>query len=282
MGDLSLKSLRTEGGGQVSGAGGEAVRKILHEYGMIRKLSSEGGRTSRGSIAYAEAYTTVLEKLKKSGELGASNKEIRESLKQIEGYWVKVIQRFFDSQRLKISIDPNLAMGEAISEILTQAKERQRRLQGVQVEGAVLQHLVGAKLALALGDETVAHHTCSTADLPSGRGGDFCIAEVVIHVTTAPTEALMRKCRDNSYKGLRPIVVCPRDTVQAALQLAANIGIREKLDIYDAQSFISMNLNEISRFNIVKLKQTTLEFMEKYNEIISKHENDQSLQLEEK
>ena len=63
--------------------------------------------------------------------------------------------------------------------------------------GAVLQHLVGAKLSLVLPDGVVQNHGFSVSDAVSARSGDFTIEEVIIHVTTAPGEALMRKCEGN-------------------------------------------------------------------------------------
>ena len=52
--------------------------------------------------------------------------------------------------------------------------------------GAVLQHLVGAKLDCALGHGHLQHNSFSTADAPNERAGDFFLGDVAIHVTTSP------------------------------------------------------------------------------------------------
>jgi hypothetical protein len=41
--------------------------------------------------------------------------------------------------------------------------------------GAILQHLVGAKLDVVLGNGKITHHGFSVADQPSERKGDFYI-----------------------------------------------------------------------------------------------------------
>ncbi len=70
-----------------------------------------------------------------------------------------------------------------------------------------MQHLVGAKLSLLLGDEKVQRFGFSVADEVSGRGGDFVIGDIAMHVTTMPGEALMRKCKANLEAGIRPVIV---------------------------------------------------------------------------
>lgn len=59
------------------------------------------------------------------------------------------------------------------------------------IAGTMLQHLVGAKLNLLL-DSPLQHHGANVADDVSGREGDFIVEDVAIHVTTSPSEALIR------------------------------------------------------------------------------------------
>ena len=73
-----------------------------------------------------------------------------------------------------------------------------------------MQHLVGAKLDCVLGADTIEHHGFSTSDSASNRSGDFHVGDVAIHVTTAPTEALIAKCKANIGDGIRPIIQAHR------------------------------------------------------------------------
>lgn len=47
---LNSDDFQTSSKGQVAGLGGANLKKILKEHGITQQLSSEGGRTSRGSM----------------------------------------------------------------------------------------------------------------------------------------------------------------------------------------------------------------------------------------
>ncbi len=81
--------------------------------------------------------------------------------------------------------------------------------------GAVLQHLVGAKLDCAMGVGCFEHNSFSKSDEQSGRSGDFLINDVAIHVTTAPGEAVLERCRQNLSDGLYVIIVSLPDKMAA-------------------------------------------------------------------
>ncbi len=57
---LSPEDFKTENEGQVSGLGGGNLKKILRDHGITQILSSEGGRTSRGSMKLAREYFEFL------------------------------------------------------------------------------------------------------------------------------------------------------------------------------------------------------------------------------
>jgi len=61
----------------------------------------------------------------------------------------------------------------------------------------MLQHQVGAKLDVVLGQGKIQHQGSSVADHSTERNTDFQVEAVTIHVTTNPTEALIRKCAAN-------------------------------------------------------------------------------------
>ena len=144
---------------------------------------------------------------------------------------------------------------------------------------AMLQHLVGAKLEIVLGEGLIVHHGHSTADGPTGRKADFEINGVAVHVTTHPTEALIRKAADNLQSGLKPIIVTMADGVEGALFLLKGTEWRDRIDIMDATQFLTANIYEHSLFKVAECKSTILTILQRYNQIIEECETDPVLKI---
>lgn len=269
--------LLTAKGGQVRGLGGQNLKKILASHGISRTLSNEGGRTSRGSHELAQRYAAFINGVHAEGILRDNR-----SLEFAEGWWIERIKEYFNREGFYIQIDARMPISAIITDVLEQAQERQRQTSGSTLVGTVLEHLVGAKLALALGDDKVQHKPVSTADTSSGAAGDFEVEESVIHVTTSPSEPLIRKCEANAASGRRPIIICPTDFRIGTLKLAKALGVENRIEIFEAQEFISMNINEKAGFSSARLHETTMRLIDKYNAIIDETENDPSLRIEQK
>jgi len=268
---LSAVDWLTVGGGQVKGAGGGAAQRVLREYGIVRTLSSEGGRTSRGSIGYTEAYITLLNELHVSGIADTA---------QIEKWWIDQVRDFFNASPFQARFDPSKNLRAVIADLLEQAGSRQREMPGTKVVGTMLQHLVGAKLELCLPAGSVTHHNSSAADAPGGRAGDFVVQNAAIHVTMAPGEALMKKCADNLRTGnLHPIVVTTYERIEAARQSADMIGIADRVEILDVEQFVATNLLELGRFATTERRVKFAELVENYNRIIETTGEDLSFKI---
>jgi hypothetical protein len=260
----------TSGGGQVAGLGGGAIRRILRDHGVERILSSEGGRTSRGNMERMSEYVDILNTLHGRSVL---------DLDQIEGYWVERILAYFDAMPFSFKLDPNKSLRSCIRDLLAQAVERQREVQGTMYHGAVMQHLVGAKLDYVT-KGAAKHHGFSVADAPSNRSGDFLIGDVAIHVTTAPGEALMHKCQANLSSGLRPIIVTTEDGVGGAKALSKQAGVDDRLDVIEIEQFIATNVYEWSLFERDARPTAIKDIIERYNRIVADCESDPSLRIE--
>src|SRR6185437_6741820 len=161
---LDPEKLVTKVGTQVLGAGGDAVQAILKRHGITRTLAAEGGRTSRGSVIKMRDYVAFLNDLKNKGAV---------NLDAVEEFWIGRVHAFFAGKPFKIKLDGSRSLRTVVRDVLAQAIDRQKTAPGVHYAGAVLQHLVGAKLECALGKGTVGHNSFSTADAPGGRAGDF-------------------------------------------------------------------------------------------------------------
>lgn len=268
---INPDEMLTERGGQVKGLGKSAVQAVLKDYGIERVLSEEGGRTSRGSINCMRSYVEFLNTLHSDNLL---------DFKAVEEWWIVRIKGFFAGKPFKFRLDSSRSIRYAVRDLIEQAFKRQKDMPGTMFAGAIFQHLVGAKLELILSTGTIEHNGFSVADAPSQRAGDFLLDDVCIHVTTAPTEALVRKCKSNLDDGLRPLVVTVGKGIVVMEGLASIQNIEGRIDVFDIEQFIASNIYEISKFVSDKRKITISQLVEKYNEIVDKCETDPSLKIE--
>ena len=144
----------------------------------------------------------------------------------------------------------------------------------------MLQHLVGAKLELAVPEIAIGHNGFSVSDAVSNRSGDFVIDDSVIHITTSPGEAVIRKCQLNIEAGAKPIILTLADGVTVAKVLASNAGLTGRIDIMDAEQFLTGNLHELSLFKSTSRRPTLERLVEAYNRIVQENETDPSLRIE--
>ncbi len=267
---LDPDGLLTKARGQVMGLGKSAVQAILGDYGIDRVLAEEGGRTSRGSVGNMRQYVAFL------NELHAAD---RFDLEVVESWWIERVREFFAGKPFVLHFDSSKSFRSIVKDLLSQAEKRQAQSKGSTLVGTMLQHLVGAKLNLLL-DTPVEHHGAAVADDASGRGGDFLIEDVVIHVTTAPTEALIRKCKRNLGNSFRPLIITTENGALIAMALADQSGISARLDVFEAEQFLAGNLYEIGKFGQAGRKATAKELVTEYNKIIDECETNPSLKID--
>lgn len=266
---LNPDKLLTVGGGQVAGLSGNAINKILKEHGEERRVGTEGGRTSRGTPAIAKQYALFLNEI-------ASKKTTL--LDHIEEWWVARIVENFNTEPFSLKYDSSKTLISMLEDLFEQALKRQQQSPGRTYVGAVLQHLVGAKLELALPNANIKHYGYSVAD-KEARSGDFDVADVSIHCTTVPQEQLLQKCRANLESGKRPIILTRGKMIGTAEELARSVGIAERVEILDVLQFVTMNLYELSLSKSVQRQVTINGLVRKYNEIVKNCEADQSLRI---
>ncbi len=268
---LDPETLVTKGGGQVRRLGKPRVQLILKDYGIERVLAAEAGRTSRGSLNNMRDYVAFLNAL--------HNKGIAD-VDVIEAYWIDRVHDFFAGEPFRIKLDVSRSLRHVVRDVLGQAVERQMEAPGMNYAGAVLQHLVGAKLDCALGHGMVEHRSFSTADAPGDRTGDFSIGDVAIHVTTAPGESVIERCRENLDAGYKPILVTTQKGVAVAEGLAENARLAERIDIFEVEQFVALNLYEWGAFETAGRRVAIEDLMRRYNEIVEDVETDPSLKIE--
>lgn len=267
---LKPEALRTEEQGQVAGLGKAAVQKILEAHGITRVLAEEGGRTSRGSLGLMEAYVAILNELHQAGSL---------NLAEAEDWWIEKVRLHFASDGPKFHFDSGKSLRANLDDLFRQAHDLQANAGGTAYVGAMLQHLVGAKLDLVLGRGHITHHGSSVSDQATDRRSDFVVETVAIHVTTHPSEALIRKCEANLQAGLKPLIVTLDDGVAGAAFLLKGTALASRVDVLDAGQFLTANIYERSFFKAADCRVTLANLLQRYNEIVAECETDPALQV---
>lgn len=268
---LDVADFQTDGKGQVSGIGGGNLKKILKEHGITRQLTSEGGRTSRGSMGLMMAYVDFLNKWAEKQAI---------DLKEVECFWAEEVRKFFNNQPFTLSADPSRTIGSNLDDLFDQAKKREQQNKGTRYLGVMLQHLVGAKLQAVLPEGSVEVHGASVADSPTDRSGDFVINNTIIHCTTMPGDLLMEKCRRNLTSGSRPVIITIYDRVHTAMTMLEDAGLSGRVEVWDIQQFLSSNVYEHSLFEDENRNTTLSVIIDRYNRIVDEVETDPSLRIE--
>ena len=261
------------GRGQVSGLSGPGVRRILGRSGETRSLGTEAGRTSRGTPGAARDLAERLNGFQR--QLGTLSPQDRNCLADTMQRWLidNPIREFFERQRLEVELDPRLPIRANVAAILQAAQSRQQA-------GPVAQHLVGAKLQLRFPGATIPNYSVTTADAPSQRRGDYELGNAVFHVTIAPGEAVIRKCRSDLRANYRPVLLVTESSVAAASQMADNVGLGRKLWIASIESFVGQNVEEIAEFDGQRSESELRALLELYNRRVQEVERDTSLMID--
>lgn len=263
--------LYSEGKSQVRGLSGSTIERILEQHGETRFFTSEGGRTSRGTVHLAASFRDML------NELTPGYGNTTRLASALEAYFTSCVRLdYFDKQRISVDIDPSKPVASIVAEIVKAAAERSDKPTGV-----VLQHLVGAKLQLRFPDEEIGCDRANTADLQTEREGDFQIGNTAFHVTTAPMEKLINRCIKNRSEGYRPVILTLEGKVQAAKQMAENVNMLDQISVQSAENFIGTNIEEIAVYDGDKIRQNIAKLIRAYNGRINNIESDKSLMIEE-
>ena len=266
---LAESDFITDKEGQVKGLGRSAVQAILGDYGITKVLAEEGGRTSRGSMGLMKAYLAFLNAYVKPLDLDS-----------VEAWWIERVKVYLSAKPFRFNVDNSKTISNAISFLIEQAEQRQSGNPGTTYVGAMYQHLVGAKLSVAMPGIELDHHGYSVSDDSSARNGDFHIDDAVIHVTSFPQEALIRKCQRNIEDSKKPIIVTSIRGFPVADSLLVNMGIRDRVDIFEITQFLSINVNELSHFKSDNNRNTISSILFTYNDIVEQVETDPSLKID--
>ncbi|WP_419840335.1 DUF4928 family protein [Candidatus Poriferisodalis sp.] len=272
-----LDEARWFSGSQVRLLGGSRINKILARNGEMRPLASEGGRTSRGSQELARSFEAAVNASAAAAAFAAAGPDLRAAvINSLQAAMVERIQAdFFDKQRLRIEYRRHEPTSAVVRQMLDAASGR-----GGNATGAVAQHVVGAALCLHYPDLAIDNHSYTTADEQTGRVGDFIVENAALHVTTAPGEALMHKCRANLALDLLPIVLTLRERIAAAEGLAGNFDIADLISVRNVVEFVADAVDIPAQYQRRRMSTRLRGLLETYNTRVAAAEPDPSLQVE--
>ena len=163
--------------------------------------------------------------------------------------------------------------------IFCQAGKIQVNLGNHHFRETLLRHLAGSILDHILGIGMIKHHGFSVADHSTERSADFHVNNVAIHVTTHPTEALIRKAAANLKSGLKPLIITLTDGVSGANYLLKGTEWADRVDVLDVAQFLTANVYERSLFQAGECKVTLRGIIERYNKIVAECETDPVLNI---
>ncbi len=266
--------LYSDGKSQVRGLSGATISKILEQHGETRLFTREGGRTSRGTIYLAAAFRDVLNNTQIHGSDPLDAAFVSSQLEEFFTLCVRL--DYFDKQRITVDLDYIKPISSVVSDILKAAAERSDK-----PTGAVLQHLIGAKLQLRFPHVKIGNDRANAADLHTDREGDFQVGTTAFHITTAPMEKLISRCVENKRAGYRPVILTLESKIIAARQMADNVGMSEMISVQAAETFIGNNIEEIAIYDGDKIREGLARLIRTYNTRIDTIEIDKSLMIDE-
>jgi hypothetical protein len=269
---LNPDEFLSRSGGQVAGASGRAANKILEVHGVKARLSAEGGRTNRGSIALMRAYI---------GFLNSLHNTRTPNLNLCLQHWVLRTEELLAAAPLRARLnDHQISVRSIINDLIRQAKDRQKSRPGSTIVGTLMQHLTAAKLRCMLGENAPTPHGASDADSSRNTGGDFEIRDSVLHVTAAPAEPLLQKCKENLEAGKRPVIITLATSLQHAQSLAESIGLENRIEFWSLDQFLSANVHEWGAFAEQDVRRQLSQLLQAYNDIIVELHEEPSLKID--
>lgn len=251
-----------DGSGQVSGLTG--INNYVEKWMLPKKFPREGGRNNNGSMGLCRTWVGLLNKL--YSEFG------RVAHGWILNHWIEEAATFFTEEPVTVKCNAKCHVQDFLHNTVAKFKAKEKEWSGVRLVGSMMQHMVGAKLSITLGEHRVEHHPINQSDMQTGRDGDFTIGDCVFHVTSAPTEALIKRCRDNYYDNLRPIIITLSENVGAAVTLARNIDLDKEIEVLAFEPCIASGMLNVSLLKDVKPVEAVREFVGVYNDIVETHE----------
>lgn len=270
----SLPLERTEvvsKGGEIKLSRGARLNQLLKQYGIgesyLKEVTTRQGHQDGQRLLDALEWGGMFASLSETERVS-----VLDSLIQV---LVSRARTQLQQEAVSVRIDQNLSPWAWLRQILEATRERSR--------GVVEQHLVGAKLQARFPQQNFPAMPAHAADVPTKRSGDFELktasGNVVIHVTSHPTGALIEKCQENLRNRLLPIIVTLREKEQNAIALAEDKGVAEQIAVLPIDHFLATNIIEMAAERNLPFIEVLREIIDAYNRRIEAAETDLSCKI---
>ena len=254
-------------GGEIKGAR-SGLGRILQSYGIPDGFLKEV--TTRQAHQDGQRLLELL-------DWGIGFRELHEEVRtklldSLITLLVNLASEWLNRQHIRIALDRRHSPATWIGQILKAAEGRSG--------GVVEQHLVGAKLSYRFPSITVSNYPAHAADVQTERDGDFVIAQLVYHVTAAPSLNVLQKCAVNLRAAKHPVLVVPSAKENKARALADELGILDDITILSIESFLSVNVIELSLEKGQGFLPVLEQIIHLYNHRLEQVETDLSAKIE--
>jgi hypothetical protein len=145
-------------------------------------------------------------------------------------------------------------------------------------EITLLQHLVSALLSALFNQESSSGFPLHWKLDPTNSFRTLLMGDTCIHITTSPSEILMRQCF-NVKSGFRPFIVTTPASHVGACSLALLHGLQDRVDIFDAAQFIATHLYARSLYKKKNQILTIENLLNHYNDLVRVCETDPGIPI---
>lgn len=255
------------------------IAKVLQNHGhadlVPQATHGEMGRTSTGTkVAGLEFIKLVRSAL----NVISDEAEKEEQGDNLVAFLYARVFHLLTLYRELGGIDIPFVASESIATFISQLLDAHQTN-----PGAVLQHLVGAKLEIRFANQPleINHNSSSSADVQTGRRGDFEVGSTVIHITKSASLDHYRKAWRNAESGRKVYLLVPNRILMGTTQLAEEYqtGFCKRVDVFSIEQFVAQNLDELALYDRTEALHQLNRLLSQYNELVDSYENDASLKV---
>ncbi len=126
---------------------------------------------------------------------------------------------------------------------------------------------------LALLPETLSTHFNTTTQ------AHYLVEDTAIHIVTTLEKSLIRTLEQNLTDGFSPLIITYGTTAAALREIAVNLAIIDRIDIFEMNQFLTIGILKLSNFDGTNRLPALEKLIKAYNQIIDMCETDPSLKI---
>ena len=176
------------------------------------------------------------------------------------------------NEKILIDLNPSTSPVSWVNSIFTNADDKST--------GLVARHLVATVLQKRYPALDVRILTVRKGNLNSKSSSIIAIGSLTYHVTTEPTAAVMRRCKQSLSTGHKLILLVPNVKINRAAALAQESRIVDFISIFGIENYVSLNTIMLSCDREVEPIEVFKDILRLYNQRIHVAEPDLSLEIE--